>query len=70
MHRARPGSVFAWRIGARLLDPVRALSAALEAGQGPRCYERAQQWTAAGHAVAAQAIERFLREQRSIGRGR
>jgi lysophospholipase L1-like esterase len=48
------------RIDAPLLDLVPALRQAAEAGQGPLYYERDQHWTAAGHAVAAQAIADFV----------
>jgi hypothetical protein len=50
-------------IEAPLLDLVPPLRAADSQGQGPLYYERDQHWTAAGHAVAAQAIATFLRDQ-------
>jgi hypothetical protein len=55
------------RIDAPLLDLVPALRVANSQDQGSLYYERDQHWTAAGHAVAAQAIVRFLRERYAVG---
>ena len=49
------------RLSAPFLDLVPPLRAADSQGQGPLYYERDQHWTAAGHAVAAQAIADFIR---------
>jgi hypothetical protein len=73
LDRAFPNSQLqgiAGRIGAPLLDLVLPLQQAEQAGQGPLYYERDQHWTAAGHAVAAQAIMRFVRDQWGVGRAR
>ena len=51
------------RIGAPLLDLVPALREADQAGSPPLYYDRDQHWTAAGHAVAASALARFLTAQ-------
>jgi hypothetical protein len=55
------------RIDAPFLDLVPALRAADSQDQGSLYYERDQHWTAAGHAVAAQAIAQFLRERYGVG---
>jgi hypothetical protein len=55
------------RIDAPLLDLVPDLRAANSQDQSSLYYERDQHWTAAGHAVAAQAIVRFLRERYAVG---
>ena len=55
------------RLSTPFLDLVPPLRAALGEGQGPLYYDNDQHWTAAGHAVAAQAIGRFLREQWAVG---
>jgi hypothetical protein len=60
----------AGRLGTPLLDLVAPLRQAQDASQEPLYYERDQHWTAAGHAVAAQAIMGFMREQLGIGGGR
>jgi hypothetical protein len=52
------------RIEAPFLDLVPPLRAADSQGRDPLYYERDQHWTAAGHAVAAQAIADFVRQQR------
>lgn len=51
------------RAGAPLLDLVPPLRAADKAGSAPLYYESDQHWTAAGHAVAAQAITQFVRTE-------
>jgi hypothetical protein len=51
------------RAGAPLLDLVPSLRAADRAGSPPLYYESDQHWTAAGHAVAAQAIAQFVRSE-------
>jgi hypothetical protein len=48
------------RVGVPLLDLVPPLRDADKAGGPPLYYESDQHWTAAGHAVAAQAIASFL----------
>jgi len=50
------------RLGTPLLDLVPPLRQAQDASQEALYYERDQHWTAAGHAVAAQAITRFATE--------
>ena len=57
------------RLSAPFLDLVPALRAADSQGQGPLYYERDQHWTAAGHAVAAQAIATFVRDRYGVGGG-
>ncbi len=51
------------RAGAPLLDLVPPLREADKAGSPPLYYESDQHWTAAGHAVAAQAIAQFVRAE-------
>lgn len=54
-------------VGAPMLDLLPALYAATEDGS-PLYYPYDKHWTAAGHAIAAEEIERFLREQGLVAR--
>ena len=58
------------RLDAPFLDLVPPLRAADSQDQGFLYYERDQHWTAAGHAVAAQAVATFLREQFAVSSAR